>query len=256
MAMLIILSPSKTIEKVLVKNVPYVTQPQFVSMSSELVKVLQLFSLDELKEFLSVSLPLAKLNFERYMKWSVPFTSENSHPAILSFKGDVYEGIDVTDFSAEDLRFAHDSLRILSGLYGVLRPLDLMHPYRLEMGSGLRTKNAKNLYDYWTHTITKSLNSELATAQNPVLLNLASMEYFKCVNVKALQAKVITPEFKEHKNGGYVTVAIHAKRARGLVSRFIVKNRIVDVEQVKLFDNEGYYFQPDLSDERRWVFVR
>ena len=254
--MIIILSPSKTLENIKVNDKPKATQPDFLSQSELLVERLRKLKLDELKVLMGISPKLARLNYERYVKWHLPFDEKNSHPALLTFKGDVYEGIDVKDFTADDLKFAQQTVRILSGLYGVLRPLDLMQPYRLEMGTKIDIKKSKNLYEFWQNTLTKHFNALLASDKENTLVNLASNEYSKAINLKKLKGNVITPVFKEHKGNMLSTIAIYAKRARGLMTRFAIKNRLEKVEHLKTFAEEGYVFSPEQSKGNTWVFVR
>jgi hypothetical protein len=205
---------------------------------------------------MSISPQLARLNVERFITWSAPFDTTNSHPALLSFKGDVYEGINAEDFTYDDFAFAQNHLRILSGLYGALRPLDLMQPYRLEMGTKIGIGKSKNLYDYWKTVLIEYINTDLNGSSKGILVNLASNEYSKVLDFKAINGKIITPIFKEQKGNTYKTLAIHAKRARGLMTRFIIKNKIDNVENLKLFDYEGYYFNLYESKGNDWVFLR
>ncbi len=254
--MIIILSPSKTIEKISSNANQTPSQPLFLDRSKPLVNALRKFSQKGIEELMSISPQLARLNVERFISWSTPFDKNNSHPALLSFKGDVYEGINAEDFTSDDFAFAQNHLRILSGLYGALRPLDLMQPYRLEMGIKFSIGKSKNLYDYWKTKLTEYINTELNGLGKGILVNLASNEYSKAIDLKAIKGEIITPIFKEQKGNTYKTIAIHAKRARGLMTRFIIKNKIDDVEKIKLFDYEGYYFSPNESKGNDWVFVR
>jgi cytoplasmic iron level regulating protein YaaA (DUF328/UPF0246 family) len=191
----------------------------------------------------------------RYQSWEPEHTPDNARPAVLAFKGDVYTGLDAESFSEADFSFAQQHLRILSGLYGVLRPLDLLEPYRLEMGTRLKTASGDNLYQFWGDRITAALNEELKTSDD-VVVNLASNEYFKAVQPKALNARLITPVFKDFKNGQYKIISFYAKKARGLMSRYIIQNRIDAPEAIKAFDLEGYYFSPEQSKGDTWVFLR
>jgi len=201
---------------------------------------------------------LAGLNAARYGEWSLPFTSDNARQAVLAFKGDVYAGMDAYAFKKSDFNFAQKQLRILSGLYGLLRPLDLVQPYRLEMGTKLANPVGKNLYEFWGGGITDALNADLSQqkTKQPILLNLASNEYFKSVNKKSLNATIITPVFKDEKAGKYKVVGIFAKRARGSMVNYIVKNRIKNVEDIKGFDIDGYEFNRAMSSTQEWVFAR
>jgi cytoplasmic iron level regulating protein YaaA (DUF328/UPF0246 family) len=196
---------------------------------------------------------LATLNAERYQTFMDTFSPDNSKQALLAFKGEVYAKMEADQFTAEELEFAQQHLRILSGLYGLLKPLDLMQPYRLEMGTKLKTKKGDSLYDYWGTKISKALN---AAGEGRTLVNLASQEYFKAVDKKTLKLPVITIHFKEHKEGSYQVVGFFAKQARGLMARFAIQNRITDPEQLKTFNEEGYEFAERLSSAQDWVFVR
>jgi len=205
---------------------------------------------------MKVSTKIADLNFDRYEAWKKPFTPKNAKQAILAFKGDVYTGLDAESFKADDFKFAQNHLRVLSGLYGLLRPLDLMQPYRLEMGTKLDTEEGKNLYEFWGSDITQGLNKQLKKIKSDTLINLASNEYFKSVKSKELNATIITPAFKEYKNGEYKMIGIYAKKARGLLSRYIIKNMLSDPEDFKSFNEEGYRFNKTLSKGNNWVFTR
>jgi cytoplasmic iron level regulating protein YaaA (DUF328/UPF0246 family) len=205
---------------------------------------------------MKISDNLAIENERRYQNYDPDFKHNEAKQALMVFKGHVYQGIGADDFDESDLEFAQDHLRILSGLYGLLRPLDLMQPYRLEMGTKLPNKKGKDLYAFWDDEITQLLNDDLSQHKNEVLINLASKEYFKSVKPKQLQGKVINIEFKELRDGGYKIISVYAKMARGLMARYAIKNKIEDPEQLKQFGEEGYAFMPDLSDENNWVFVR
>jgi cytoplasmic iron level regulating protein YaaA (DUF328/UPF0246 family) len=198
---------------------------------------------------------LGALNYERFQAWQRPFTTENAKQAVLAFKGDVYQGLDAESMSDEDLQWAQDNLRILSGLYGVLRPLDLMQPYRLEMGTKFANNRGKDLYSFWDGVINNQLNS-LVEEPNAVLVNLASNEYFKAVKEKTLSARIVTPVFMDNKDGKYKMISFFAKKARGLMAAFIIKNKITDVELLKNFDSDGYSFNAALSEADKWVFTR
>lgn len=254
--MIIILSPSKTLDTIKVKEQPNATQPNFLAQSEIIVERLRRLTIDDLKELMGISPTLARLNFERYLKWQLPFDEKNSHPALLTFKGDVYEGIDVKDFTKDDLAFAQQTVRILSGLYGVLKPLDLMQPYRLEMGAKIEINKDSNLYEFWQKTLTDHFQKLLESDKEKTLVNLASNEYSKAINLKKLKGNVITPVFKEQKGNELKTIAIFAKRARGLMTRFAIKNRLDKVEHLKTFAEEGYVFSPQQTKGSTWVFVR
>jgi cytoplasmic iron level regulating protein YaaA (DUF328/UPF0246 family) len=204
---------------------------------------------------MSISDKLGQLNADRFRSWTIPFTPNNSRQAILAFKGDVYTGLDAYSFDQGDFIFAQKHLRMLSGLYGILRPLDLMQPYRLEMGTKLENTRGKDLYTFWGDGITNEINRLLA-ADKGVLVNLASNEYFKSIKKKDLDGRLITPQFKDWKNGEYKIISFYAKKARGLMCRYAIRNRITQVDDLKGFDLDGYYFSKDQSDENNWVFLR
>jgi cytoplasmic iron level regulating protein YaaA (DUF328/UPF0246 family) len=205
---------------------------------------------------MDISPKLAELNYQRFQAWSLPFTPENSWQAVLMFNGDVYQGLKAETFSTTEFETAQANLRILSGVYGLLRPLDLIQPYRLEMGTNIAIARKKNLYEFWKPKITSKLNAELAETGQKELINLASNEYFSALDTKKLKARIITPTFKEHKDGQYQMVSFFAKKARGLMSRFIIQNQITDPEEIKAFDLEGYFFNNQLSKGDNWVFTR
>ncbi len=253
--MLMVISPAKTLDYS-GADYPHFTTPAVLEHSEQLVEELRTYDPPKLSSLMKISDKLANLNYERYQDFQAPFTPENAKQALLVFKGDVYKGINVENYDDEDLAFAQAHLRILSGLYGVLRPLDLMQPYRLEMGTKLATEKGKNLYEFWGDRIAQLINTDLADEDEPCLVNLASNEYFKSIDTKALQARILNIAFKENKNGVYKIIAIHAKRARGLMVDFVVRNRIQDVEDLKEFDSEGYAFSDALSKTNDWVFCR
>jgi hypothetical protein len=205
---------------------------------------------------MGISDKLAALNATRYAEWSLPFAPDNAKQAVLAFNGDVYEGLDANTLAAADLDFAQSHLRILSGLYGVLRPLDLMQAYRLEMGTPMKTRRGKDLYSFWGTRLTSVLNEALLESRAPALVNLASDEYFRSVQVKKLAVPVIKPVFEDWSAGKFKVVSFHAKRARGLMARFAVTRRLLAPEALQDFDSEGYAFEPAASDTSRWVFRR
>ncbi|MBN4058245.1 peroxide stress protein YaaA [Mariprofundus ferrooxydans] len=252
--MRIIISPAKKLNEGFALANLKATQPQFLSQSQALINILQEKDSFDIASLMKLSIKLADLNVSRYQSWHTPFTTDNAKQALFSFAGDVYQGLNADSLSSEDIGFAQDHLRILSGLYGLLRPLDLMQPYRLEMSTRLANLKGSNLYDFWGEQITTQLNSELN--KNDTLINLASNEYFKVIKPKLLHANIITPTFKENKAGTYKIVGIYAKKARGLMSRFIIQNRITDVEDIKTFNVDGYMYNPNLSDAKNWVFSR
>lgn len=251
--MLTILSPAKTLNLDKQELVSEYTLPVFIKDSERLVTVLKKYSVKKLSELMKINSKLAQLNYERYQEWNPHFNTENAKQALLSFKGDVFTGIGAETFSKEDFNFAQQNLAILSGLYGLLKPLDLMQAYRLEMGTPLKTRKWKNLYDFWGDKISILVNEML---EGDVLINLASNEYYKAINKDLLKGSIITPTFKENRNGTYKFVHIFGKKARGLMTRFIIQNKITDPNEIKLFDLEGYYYNDRLSTEFEWVFTR
>ncbi len=255
--MIIVLSPAKSLDYQTPAQTKSHTLPIFIDEAAELVGRLRELSAADLSDLMGVSQALAELNVERYAQWSTKFTAQNAKQALLAFNGDVYEGLQAPTLSADDLAYAQDHLRILSGLYGVLRPLDWMQPYRLEMGTHLTTPRGKNLYAFWGELITHALNTQLeqngATAS---VINLASVEYFKSVKPKQLKASVITPVFEDGQQGQYKVISFYAKRARGLMARYAILNRLDNPQQLQGFDAEGYTFAPQVSDASRWVFRR
>ena len=253
--MIVVISPSKTLDFSGKSKGEY-TIPDFVENSIELLKVLCKLTVSEIAELMDLSEKLAVLNYRRYHDFSIPFTLENSRQAIYAFKGDVYEGLDAEAFTQEDIKYAQSHLRIISGLYGLLRPLDLIQPYRLEMGIKLINQNYKNLYEYWGNKITVKLNDLLKSGGNNLLVNLASTEYFKVLNPKLFNARLVTPVFKERKNREYKVIPIFAKKARGLMASYIIKQRVENIDGIKQFRENGYGFNPNLSTETELVFTR
>lgn len=254
--MLIVLSPAKTLDYAPPPTTVAHTLPDFRADAATLIESLRRLSPAQIASLMRISDPLALLNHERFAAWSPKFTRKNAKQAILAFNGDVYEGLDAASLSAKQLEYAQKHVRILSGLYGVLRPLDLMQPYRLEMGTPLANDAGRNLYAFWGERITQALHASLNGKRSRVLVNLASEEYFKAVKPKLLQAPVITPIFEDWKGGGYKVIAFYAKRARGLMARYAAIHGLRQPEQLKAFDSEGYGFEPGLSDETSWVFRR
>lgn len=253
--MLVVLSPAKSLDYETPLKVSVSTQPQFIEQASELVDILRPMSPADLSGLMSISDKLGVLNATRYTEWSPQFTPLNSRQAVLAFNGDVYDGFDAKTLDEEGLQFAQQHVRILSGLYGILRPLDLMQPYRLEMGTRLSNPAGKDLYAFWKKTVAPALNRELG-GKNPVLVNLASDEYFKSVDLKALKARVVHPIFQDEKNGQFKIISFFAKKARGLMARYIVDHRITDVEQLKNFTVDGYAYSAESSTDNTWVFRR
>ncbi len=254
--MLIIISPAKTLDYESPLKTKTFTLPDYLENSQELTSQLRQLSPLEISKLMKVSEKIADLNFDRYQAWDKSFTEKNARQSALAFKGDVYRGLDTQSFSAKDFSFAQQHLRILSGLYGLLRPLDLIQPYRLEMGTKFNINQNKNLYEFWGSTITDGLNTQLGKIKSDHVINLASNEYFKAIKPKQLKAKIITPAFKEYKNGEYKMIGIYAKKARGMLSRYIIQNQLVNPEDFKTFNEEGYKFNKKLSEENTWVFSR
>ena len=254
--MLIVVSPAKTLDYETPPKTKINTLPDYLDDSQELINRLRRFSSLDIAELMKVSKKIADLNFDRYEAWNKKFTEKNAKQAALAFKGDVYTGLDAESFSAADFKFAQKHFRILSGLYGLLRPLDLMQPYRLEMGTKLETDRGKNLYEFWGSKVTEGLNKQLKKTKSNYLINLASNEYFKSVKPKELDAEIITPEFREYKNGDYKMIGIYAKKARGMLSRYIIQNQLTDPEDIKSFNEDGYKFNKKLSTANKFVFTR
>ncbi|MBC3767815.1 peroxide stress protein YaaA [Neptunicella marina] len=254
--MLVVVSPAKNLDYDTPASTSEYTQPRFLEQSQQLIDVCRELSPQQISSLMSISDKLAALNAARFASWSLPFTADNAKQAILAFNGDVYAGLEATNFSEEDFAQAQNQLRILSGLYGLLRPLDLMQPYRLEMGKKLNTAKGKNLYEFWDSQITDMLNQDLAEQGSDVLINLASNEYFKSVKKAKLNANIITPVFKDQKNGQYKVISFFAKKARGMMARFIIQNRLDNVEQLQDFDLGGYQFAPAESNNSELVFKR
>lgn len=255
--MLIILSPTKTFaEKAKLFKEDFML-PTHLNKSEILMNELKMKTIDELIKLMNISPKLAQLNFERFQQWNKYFNIENSQQAIFAYRGEVFNGLDADTLKDSDIRFAQKHLIILSGLYGTLRPLDLIQPYRLEMGTKASFAGRKNLYEFWKETITSSLQQALTAQNDNILINLASNEYFKTVDTNAIDAHIISPQFKEYKNGVYKIVTIYTKKARGLMTRFILQNRISDPEQIKLFDLDGYYYNDLLTtNQNSPVFTR
>ncbi|MCV9878337.1 peroxide stress protein YaaA [Brenneria izbisi] len=254
--MLITISPAKTLDYTSPLATQRYTQPDLLDYSSRLIAICKTLTPAEIASLMGISDKLAGLNAARFNDWRPDFTPDNARQALLAFKGDVYTGLAAEAFSEDDFDFAQQHLRMLSGLYGVLRPLDLMQPYRLEMGTKLANKAGKDLYHFWGDIITEKLNQALSEQGDDILINLASDEYFKAVQPKTLQATLIKPIFLDQKNGKFKVISFYAKKARGLMSRFIIQNRLTQPEQLKDFDLEGYFFAPAESSADELVFKR
>jgi len=254
--MLTVISPAKTLDFDTPTVTDAYTQPAHLTQSRKLVRRLRELSANDISKLMSVSDNLGELNQQRFKQWKTPFRPDNARQALFAFKGDVYLGLDAYSMAPADVEFAQDHLRILSGLYGLLRPLDLMQAYRLEMGTRLDTEQGSNLYQFWDDRITKSLNQELKQSDSHTLINLASGEYFKSIKTKQLKAEIITPAFKEYRDGQYKFIQFFAKKARGLMTRYLIDKKIDDPEALKGFDYAGYSYRPELSDDQEWVFTR
>ncbi|MDP2549177.1 peroxide stress protein YaaA [Oceanobacter sp. 4_MG-2023] len=254
--MLTLLSPAKTLDYETPATTSRSSQPGFLEDSAELIDVLRMYSADEISGLMGLSSKLAELNVERYSNWTLPLTSANAKQALLAFKGDVYTGLAAETLSPDDLDFAQQHLRMLSGLYGLLKPLDLMAPYRLEMGTRLNNGRGKNLYEFWGNRITAALNQELVEHNSQTVVNLASNEYFKSVQSKQLNAELITPVFKDEKNGQFKIISFYAKKARGLMARYLIDQRIDKAEELKAFDLAGYRYSTQDSQGNTWIFNR
>jgi uncharacterized protein len=253
---LILISPAKKLDPSPAAIGDKTTRPEFLQQSLILMRALRKYSVDELGQFMKLSPALAELNHQRNRQWKVDYDSSISAPALMTFNGEVYNGLDARSLSAADRNFAQQHLRILSGLYGLLRPLDLMMPYRLEMGKPLATKRGKNLYEFWGERISEALTQQLQDQGDDVLINLASKEYIKAAQVAALPARVITPEFRSQRGDDFRMIGVFAKKARGLMCRYIIQNRLKNPEQLKDFDLEGYLYNPAQSSGDRWAYTR
>ncbi|MCB9232632.1 MAG: peroxide stress protein YaaA [Bacteroidia bacterium] len=255
--MLIIISPAKTLDFEPVSITSESTSVMFQEEADYLIGKLRKLSVRQISKLMDLSKNLSELNAERYANWNSPLNLQQTKQAVLAFKGEVYVGLEAENYSREDLAWTQQHLRILSGLYGVLRPLDMIQPYRLEMGIPLKiTAKKTGLYQYWGNLVTEALNDAIAAQGDEVLINLASQEYFKVVNPKVLKARMVTPVFKDWKSGQYKVLSFFAKKARGLMSSYILLNRLENPEDLKSFSGEGYAFNEELSAGDEWVFTR
>ncbi|MGE4289278.1 MAG: peroxide stress protein YaaA [Salinivirgaceae bacterium] len=254
--MLILLSPAKTLDFDNARIIEQKSYPEFPEQAAELVSVLKNFDTKALMELMKISPKLASLNVERFKTWQHLPNERTMRQAICVFSGDVYTGLQVADWNDANFEFSQEHIRILSGLYGMLRPLDYISPYRLEMGTKLHTKRGENLYQFWNNTLTSSVQKQLYAQGDNILLNLASNEYFKAIQTKKLNARIISPQFKDAKNGQYKLISFFAKKARGMMARYVVKNQITEPEKLKEFTDGGYYFNDRLSKGDQWVFTR
>ena len=252
--MLTILSPAKRME-ISLNNLDH-TIPQMLEQTKDLMKILKSYNSAQLQKLMKISPKLADLNFQRHMDFDLNHTTNNSSQAIFTYRGDAYRGLDIASFDENELDFTNSHLRILTGLYGLLSPYDLIQPYRLEMGTKLKNKKGKNLYEFWGDTITSQINKALKKSDSKVLINLASDEYYKAINPDKIDGEIVKVIFKEHKGDKLKVISIFAKKARGMMTRYIMKNKINDKESLKGFDYEGYYFKEELSSSREYWFVR
>jgi len=253
---LILLSPAKSLDFEKKLNCKISTIPTFISESKILVDQLLNMGKNEIGKLMGISDKLIELNYNRYKSWDEDFNTSNSRHAISCFTGGVYKGLNVSDFSTDDLEYSQNHLRILSGLYGLLKPLDLMQPYRLEMGTKLQTNKGKNLYEFWDNKITDKLNQNFIECKNEYLINLASNEYFDSVNQSKIKKSIITPKFLDKKNGTYKVISFFAKKARGSMASFILKNKIETLKQLKEFNGLDYKFSIEKSDNKNLIFIR
>lgn len=254
--MITIISPAKNLEKrnQLITN--QYTIPEFLKDAEILIDELRQLSPQDLAELMGVNKNIAEINYERFMRWTHQISTENAQQAIFMFNGHAYKTLKAETLDEKELEFAQQHVRILSGLYGILRPLDLIQPYRLEMGTHLNTERGENLYKFWNNKINRKINTTLQNQKNPTLINLASQEYFKAIKPESLEGNIITPVFKEKKNNEYKTIAVYAKKARGAMTRFIIKEKIENPEALKTFEEDGYVFNNELSSKKEWVFTR
>lgn len=254
--MIVVISPAKNLDLKEGKFEFTPTIPEFLDDAQKIINNLKRQSIKSIESLMSINRKIATLNRDRFLNWEQPFTLENAKPAILMFRGEVYIGLDATSFKKKDFDFAQKHLRILSGLYGLLRPLDLMQPYRLEMGTNLKINRCKNLYTFWDHKIADQLTKTLTDHDHPVLIHLASDQYFNSVQPQKFTLPVIRPVFKEKRGNQLKSIHVYAKRARGLMANFIIKNRISNPEDMKNFDIDGYRFNKKLSTTNEWFFIR
>jgi len=254
--MIIVLSPAKRLKVQNIDKIDCVSAPKFLDKSQKLINILKDKSTNEIKDLMNLSDDLSELNYNRYQNWDINHNYKNSIPAIDLFFGDAYKTLDAKSFNKLELKSLNNKLIILSGLYGLLKPFDLIQEHRLEMGTKLKNNEGNNLYEFWRSDITKQINTILSKDKNPTLINLASNEYFKVIDKKSLNYKLLDIDFKEEKSGKYKTIAIFAKQARGLMSRFIIENNINEIENLKAFDYSGYVFSNSLSTKDKFVFIR
>lgn len=254
--MLIVISPAKTLNMLPETSSSFYSTPSQLNKSQELVEVLKKKNTKQLEKLMGISTQLAQLNYERFQQWHLTYNSNEAKQAIFAFRGDVYSGIDIDSFTNDQLEYTQDHLRILSGLYGVLKPMDLILPYRLEMGTPISVGKNKNLYEFWKGIITNEIEKAILAQNDKILINLASNEYFKSIDKRKLGATIITPVFKDNKNGQFKIISFFAKKARGMMSRFLLQNKIGNVEDLKHFEEDGYFFNEKMSTEASPTFTR
>lgn len=254
--MLAIISPAKSLDFDGRAPTRKSSVPSFLDDSAELIRELRELAPQDLSDLMGISTSLAELNYDRYATWGEPFSRRNAKQAMFAFNGDVYLGLKSTEFSERDLTWAQKHLRILSGLHGILKPLDLIQPYRLEMGTRLPNRRGGDLYEFWRDKVTAALNEAIDAQRQPILVNLASNEYFNAVDTARIDARIITPTFKDLKNGRYMFISFFAKKARGLMAAYLIKNRVTTLKALKAFDWQGYRFSPAQSSANEWVFLR
>lgn len=252
--MIVVISPAKKLDFETPSPIEKSTQPGHLEKSNQLITELRRCDAKKISSLMDLSESLTKLNMKRYQDFQTPFTLKNAKQAIFAFKGDTYVGLDASSLTEKQIEYAQEKLRILSGLYGLISPLDLIQPYRLEMGTNFSCADSKNLYEFWRDTITQELNDLLK--KKKTLINCASNEYFKAIDTKKIEATIITPAFKEHKNGDFKIVSFYAKKARGMMARYILKNKIEDPQDLISFDLDGYKYNKKLSTEHEPVFTR
>jgi len=254
--MITIISPAKKLEQSSQAITNQHTSPEFLRDAELLIDELRKLSPQDIEKLMGVSRDIAEMNYERFMRWTSNLSKDNAQQAIFMFNGHAYKKLESKSLNKKDHEFAQQHLRILSGLYGILRPLDLIQPYRLEMSTPLTTERGNNLYEFWNNKINEHLNSVLQEQKKPTLINLASQEYFKAIKPNSIKGNIITPIFKEKKNNEYKTIAVYAKKARGAMTRFIIKEKINHPEALKSFEEDGYVFNQEYSSENEWVFTR
>lgn len=254
--MIILLSPAKTLDFETEPSINVCTQPDFLDLSQDLINGLSNLSINEIRSLMGLSEKLAQLNHDRFQSWSKKHSEQNAKQALLAFKGDVYEGLKAHEFSKKDFQFAQKNLRILSGLYGLLKPLDLIQPYRLEMGTIYANPLGKDLYSFWGNRLCETIAKELRSAKSKTVINLASIEYSKAAKLDNLNADIISPVFKDEKKGDFKIISFYAKKARGLMANYLISNEIENTAQLREFNLDGYAYSPEQSTPARPVFLR